>query len=168
MMIITIISVGCHSLTPSPSAAGGACHPGWVCHLLWGLASGRRGKMLVGLSFDGLLSCGAPQTVCCLLNTAEQSQGRWLQGRPLLALLSCPGTHAFLSAQSPLGSKAAHAQFVPKRGQGDRSGSALLTQAHVLCHGLFWPFRPEALKTVIVCSLEEHLFFSGRWEDGLW
>lgn len=114
--------------------------------------------MLVGLSFDGLLSCAAPRTVYCLLNTAEQSQGRWLQGWPLLALLSCPGTHAFLSAQFPLGSKAAHAQFVPKRGQGDRSGSALLTQAHVPCHGLFWP---EALKTIIVCSLEEHLYFPG-------
>ena len=116
------------------------------------------GKTLAGLHFDGLLSCGAPQTVYHLLNTAEQSHERWLQGRPLLALLSCLGTHAFLSAQFPLGSKAAHAQFVPRRGQGDRSGSALLTWGQVLCHGLFWP---EALKTIIVHSLEEHLYFPG-------
>ena len=126
-----------------------------------GLGAGVRleGKMLVSLCFDGLLSCGAPQTAYHLLSTPEQSHERWLQGWPLLALLSCLGTHAFLSAQFPLGSMEAHAQFVPRRGQGDRSG--LLTWGHVLCHGLFWP---EALKTIIVHSLEEHLYFpSSLW-----
>lgn len=118
-----------------------------------GAGVGLQGKMLVSLRFDGLLPCAYR-----LPNIAEQSHERWLQGWPLLARLSCLGTHAFLCAQSPLGSKAAHAQFVPRTGQGDRSGSALLTRGHMLCHGLFWP---EALKTIKVLSLEERLYFPG-------
>lgn len=138
---------------PKSKCSGGCVSLGPAVPPALGAGVGPQGKMLIGLCFDGLLPCAYR-----LPNTAEQSHERWLQGRPLLARLSCLGTHAFLCAQSPLGSKAAHAQFVPRRGEGDRSGSALLTRGHVLCYGLFWL---EALKTIIVLSLGERLYFPG-------